>query len=230
MKIAVFGTAVVGQVHAERLISLGHEVMIGTRNVTETMARTAPDNFKRPGFGEWHKQNTKVKVGTYAEAAAFGEFIINATNGRGTLAAFRLPGNGNMEGKVIVDISNPLDFSKGFPPSLFISNTDSLGEQLQRALPRSHVIKTLNTMNVYVQVNPAIVPGDHSVFLGGNNADAKEKTKELLRLYGWKDKNMLDVGDITSSRGVEQILPLWVRLFSTLQNPMFNFNVVVAGK
>ncbi len=230
MKIAVFGTSVVGQVHAERLISLGHEVMIGTRNVAETLARKAPDNFKRPGFGEWHKQNNKVQVGTYEQSAAFGELIINATNGTGTLAAFQLAGKENVRGKVIIDISNPLDFSKGFPPSLFVSNTDSLGEQLQKALPDSHVVKSLNTMTVFVQVNPAVVPGDHTVFLGGNNAGAKEKVKDLLRIYGWIDKNMIDVGDITTSRGVEQVLPLWVRLYGTLQTPMFNFNVVIAGK
>jgi 8-hydroxy-5-deazaflavin:NADPH oxidoreductase len=231
MKIAVFGTAVVGQVHAERLTGLGHEVMIGTRHVQETLARTTPDNiFKRPGFAEWHKQNAQVKVGTYAEAAAFGDLIINGTNGIGTLHAFELAGKEHLRGKVIIDISNPLDFSKGFPPTLFVCNTDSLGEQLQRALPESHVVKSLNTMNVFVQVNPSVVAGDHTVFIGGNDAGAKEKTKDLLHMYGWKDKNILDVGDITTSRGVEQVLPLWVRLFGVLQNPMFNFNVVVGGK
>jgi 8-hydroxy-5-deazaflavin:NADPH oxidoreductase len=228
MKIAVFGTAVVGQVHAERLSQLKHEVMLGTRNVTETLARNVPDNFQRPGFADWHKNNPEVKIGTYAEAAAFSNIIINGTNGSGTLQAFKLAGEQNISGKVILDISNPLDFSKGFPPSLFVCNTDSLGEQLQREFPSAHVVKSLNTMNVFVQVNPASVPGDHTVFVNGNNFEAKERVREVLRIYGWKDKNMIDVGDITASRGTEQILPLWVRLWSATKNPMFNFHIATS--
>jgi len=225
MKVAVFGTAVVGQTHAERLLSLGHDVMIGTRNVKDTLARSGPDNFGRPSFGEWYKGFPKIKLGTYSEAAAFAELIVNATNGAGTLPALELAGKNNLAGKVILDISNPLDFSTG-SLSLFVCNTDSLGEQIQKNYPEAKVVKTLNTMNAYVQVNPALLPEDHSVFIGGNDEEAKTKIKELLRSYGWKEKNMIDLGDITSSRGAEMILPIWVRLWSTQKNPMFNFKIV----
>jgi predicted dinucleotide-binding enzyme len=228
MKIGIFGTGVVGQTHAERLTELGKEVMIGTRNVQESLTRHQPDNFKRPGFGEWHKKNNKVRLGTYFETAAFGEIIILATNGSGTIPALQLAGKEGLSGKVIIDISNPLDFSKGFPPSLFVCNTDSLGEQIQREFPETLVVKCLNTMNAFVQVNPAVVPGDHSVFLGGNDAGAKLKTRAFLHVYGWNDKNIIDVGDITASRGLEQILPLWVRLMSVFKTPMFNFHVAGA--
>jgi 8-hydroxy-5-deazaflavin:NADPH oxidoreductase len=225
MKIAVFGTAVVGQTHAEKLSSLGHDVMIGTRNVKDTLARSGPDNFGRPSFGEWHKGFPKIKLGTYSEAAAFAELIVNATNGSATLSAFEQAGKKNLAGKVILDISNPLDFSKGYF-SLFVCNTDSLGEQIQKNFPETKVVKTLNTMNAYVQVNPALLPEDHTVFLGGNDDGAKTKVKELLRSYGWKEKNMIDLGGITTSRGAEMILPIWVQLWSTLKNPMFNFKIV----
>ena len=222
--IAVFGTAIVGQTHAERLVSLGHDVMIGTRNVKETLARSGAGG--KPSFSEWLKKFPNIKPGTYAEAAAFGELIINATNGSGTLAAFELAGKNNLSAKVILDISNPLDFSKGMPPSLFVCNTDSLAEQIQQKFPETKVVKALNTMNANVQVNPALVPEDHNAFLAGNDEAAKTKVKELLRSYGWSDKSIMDLGDLTASRGLEMILQLWVRLWSVIKNPMFNFKIV----
>src|ERR1700752_1637951 len=163
MNVAVFGTAVVGKTHAEKLSSLGHDVMIGTRNVKDTLARSTPDNFGRPSFAEWHNEFPKIKLGTYSEAAAFSELIVNATNGSGTLPALELAGKNNLAGKVILDISNPLDFSKGYL-SLFVCNDDSLGEQIHKNFPEAKVVKTLNTMNAYVQVNPALLPEDHNVF------------------------------------------------------------------
>lgn len=217
----------VGQTIAEKLSSLGHDVMIGTRNVKDTLAKSKPDNFGRPPFGEWIKNFAKIKTGTYAEAAAFAEFIVNATNGMGTLPALELAGKNNLAGKVMLDISNPLDFSKGFPPSLTVCNTDSLAEQIQKNYPDTKVVKSLNTMNAFVMVNPGLLPEDHTVFLSGNDAAAKEKVKELLTSFGWKEKNMIDLGDITSARGAEMILPIWVRLYGTLKNPMYNFKIVI---
>ncbi|HEY4481867.1 MAG TPA: NAD(P)-binding domain-containing protein, partial [Candidatus Brocadiaceae bacterium] len=178
MKIAVFGTGVVGQMIAEKLVELGHEVMIGTRNVQNTLARSGPDNFGRPPFSEWHKRFSNIKLGTYTEAAAFGEFIVNATNGTGTLPALEQAGKRNLANKVMLDISNPLDFSKGMPPTLFICNTDSLAEQIQRNYPETRVVKSLNTMNAFVMVNPGILPEDHHVFLSGNDDQAKARVKE----------------------------------------------------
>ncbi|MGE5796922.1 MAG: NADPH-dependent F420 reductase [Ignavibacteria bacterium] len=227
MKIGILGTGVVGQNIAEKLTQLGHQVMIGTRNKENTLAKTGKDNFGRPPFSEWIKNNPIIKFGIYSEAAAFGEFIVNATNGEGTMQALESAGKKNLANKVMLDISNPLDFSKGMPPTLFISNTDSLGEQIQRTYPEAKVVKGLNTMNAYIMTNPSLLQDDHNVFLNGNNAEAKDEVKKLLTSFGWKEKNIIDMGDISTARGTEQILPIWVRLWSTLQTPMFNFKIVI---
>jgi len=230
MKIGILGTGIVGQTIAEKLLQLGHQVMIGTRNKKDTLAKTDKDNFGRPPFSEWIKNNSKIKFGTFTEAAESGEFIVNATNGFGTLPALEAAGKKNLAGKVMLDISNPLDFSKGMPPSLFISNTDSLGEQIQRTYPEAKVVKALNTMNAYIMVNPSLLPDDHNVFLNGNDPSAKNEVKKLLISFGWKEKNIIDMGDISTARGTEQLLPIWVRLWGSLQTPMFNFKIVVGKK
>ncbi|MGC1242542.1 MAG: NAD(P)-binding domain-containing protein [Chryseosolibacter sp.] len=227
MKIGVLGTGVVGQTISEKLVELGHEVMIGTRSVRDALARSGKDSFGRPPFGEWHAKNPGIQVGTFAEATAFGEFIVNATNGSGTIAALEQAGKEDLGSKVLLDISNPLDFSNGMPPSLFVCNTDSLGEQIQRAYPELKVVKSLNTMNAYIMVNPGLLPEDHHVFMNGNDADAKSKVKELLKSFGWKERNIIDMGDISTARGTEQILPIWVRLWGALKTPMFNFKIVM---
>jgi predicted dinucleotide-binding enzyme len=227
MKIAVLGTGIVGQTLAEKLASLGHDVTMGTRDVKKALANKGTDRFGRPEFGEWNANHTNIKVATFAEAAASGEFVINATNGMGSLNALEHAGHDHLKNKILLDVSNPLDFSHGMPPSLWVSNTDSLGEQIQRAFPEAKVVKSLNTMNASLMVNPSLVPGDHTVFLSGNDADAKLKIRGLLITFGWKDENIFDLGDITSARGTEQILPLWVRIMTDLQHPYFNFRVVV---
>ena len=227
MKIAVLGTGVVGQTIAEKLAALEHDVTMGTRDVKKALATTGKDMFGRPAFGEWYSGHANIKIATFADAAAFGEFIINATNGMGSLNALEQAGKENMKNKILLDVSNPLDFSKGMPPSLSVSNTDSLGEQIQRAFPETKVVKSLQTMNAYLMVNPSLVPGDHTVFLGGNDTEAKLKIRGLLITFGWKDENILDLGDITTARGTEQMLPIWVRIMTTLQHPFFNFRIVV---
>jgi hypothetical protein len=215
MKIAVLGTGMVGNTIGSKLIALGHDVMMGSRTATNEKAQ------------KWIKeQGHNASAGTYADAAAFGEIIFNCTNGQGTLEALNMAGKNNLDGKVLIDLANPLDFSKGFPPSLTIVNTDSLAENIQRAFPDVKVVKTLNTMNCTLMVNPSLVPGDHTVFLSGNDAHAKDVVKGLLQTFGWKDKNIIDLGDITTARGTEQLLPVWVRLMGTLKTPMFNFNIV----
>ncbi len=227
MNIAVFGTGVVGQLIAEKLSSLGHSVTVGTRNVSESTSRAAKDNFGRPAFGEWLRAQPKIKVASYADAAAGAEFIVNATSGHGALPAIELAEKKNLAGKVMLDISNPLDFSKGAPPSLFVCNTDSLGEQIQRANPELKVVKGLNTMTAYIMVNPGLLKEDHHVFLSGNDAEAKNKVKSVLKEMGWKESSIIDVGDITTARGTEQLLPIWIRLWGALKTPMFNFKIVV---
>jgi len=216
MKIAVLGTGVVGNTIGSKLISLGHEVKMGSRTATNEKAAA------------WVKTaGTKASAGTFEDAAAFGELIINCTAGLASLQALKEAGDKNLKGKILIDIANPLDFSTGMPPSLGIVNTDSLGEAIQRNHPELKVVKTLNTMNCMLMVNPSLLPGDHNVFVSGNDKAAKESVKELLKSFGWKTENMIDLGDITTARGTEQLLPIWVRLYGSLQNPMFNFKIVI---
>ena len=228
MKIAVFGTGIVGQVIASRLAGLGHAVTIGTRDVTKTMARSEKDMYGNPPFRDWVEQNkSSIKVGTYEEAATTAEIIFNCTLGNGSVDALQVAGHENLKGKIIVDISNPLDFSKGMPPTLNPGNTDSLGELLQRTFPEAKVVNTLNTMSSFMMVNRAALQEEHNVFLSGNDASAKSAVKEILRSFGWKDSSMIDLGDITTARGTEQLLPIWIRLYGVLKNPMFNFKIVI---
>lgn len=231
MRIGIIGTGIVGQTIGAKLTELSEDVMHGTRDVAKTLARTEPDGYGNPPFSEWKKQYQKVKLSTFEEAAAHGEIVINATAGVASLAALELSGHENLRGKILIDIANPLDLSQGFPPSLAICNTDSLGEQIQNSFPEARVVKTLNTMNCHVMVNPGLVPGDHSVFMSGNDGDAKgQVSKFLIAWFGWKQKNIIDLGDITTSRGTEMLLPIWVRLYGVMQNPNFNFHVVIGPK
>ena len=156
--------------------------------------------------------------GTFAAAAAFGEATLQLHSGKASLEALGMAGAANLKGKVLIDISNPLDFSRGMPPSLLVCNTDSLGEQIQRAFPEAKVVKSLNTMNCNLMVNPALLPDDHVVFVSGNDAEAKATVTLILKdWFGWKD--VIDLGDITTARGVEMVLPLWVSLMGKLARP-----------
>jgi len=230
MKIGILGTGMVGQTIAEKLVQLGHQVMMGTRDKKATLTKTGKDNFGRPVFGEWIKKNSKVQLGTYSEAASFGEFLVNATSGIGTVDALKAAGENNLANKVLLDISNPLDFSKGMPPSLTICNTDSLGEQIQRTFPKTKVVKSLNTLNAYLMTNPKLLPERTNIFLNGNDSNAKAEIKNLLISFGWNENDVIDMGDISTARGTEQILPIWIRLMGTLQTPIFNFKIVIGGK
>jgi len=225
MRIGVFGTGPVGQAIAAKLEELKHGVFIGTRDPAATLARTAPDNFGNPPFKVWREKHPNVELGTFGQAAAHGELVVNATSGATSLDALRLAGEKNLSGKVLVDIANPLDFSKGMPPSLTVCNTDSLGEQIQRAFPGAKVVKTLNTMNAYLMVGPRqLADGAHTVFVSGNDGAAKAAVTKLLEGFGWRD--IVDLGDITTARGTEMMLPIWVRVFGATKNPMFSFKLV----
>ena len=226
MKIGVLGTGPVGQTVAAKLAELGHRVFVGTRDPAATLKRTSPDTFGNPPFKVWREQHPNIEFGTLAQAAAHGEIVVNATNGKGAIEALNAAGEQNLAGKLLIDISNPLDFSKGMPPSLTICNTDSLGEQIQRAFPETKVVKTLNTVNAYLMVEPGMLAGgNHTMFVCGNDAGAKATVASLLQEgLGWQD--VIDLGDITMSRGTEMYLPLWARLYGALQNPMFTIKVV----
>ena len=187
-------------------------------------SRTA-DNEKVKAFVDKHGSN--ASAGTFADAAAFGEIIFNCTAGLGSLAALKLAGAKNMIGKIIVDLANPLDFSHGAPPSLSVVNTCSLGEEIQKAFPQSKVVKTLNTMWCGLMVTPSLVnKGDHHVFLCSNYEDAKEVVRKILLSFGWKEENIIDLGDLTAARGTEMFLPLWLKIYATKKGRAFNIKVV----
>jgi predicted dinucleotide-binding enzyme len=228
MKIAVFGTGMVGQALAGKLAELGHQVMVGTRDVEATLARTEPGPLGSPPFAVWQEAHPDVRLETAADAAVEAALIVNATNGAGSIAMLESAGEDNLSGKVLIDIANPLDFSQGRPPSLFVSNTDSLGEQIQRRFPQARVIKALNTMNCEVMVDPSRVPVEHDVFLCGEDADAKRQVGELLASFGWPAARIRDLGDISSSRGTEMYVALWLRLWGTLGTGDFNIAIVQA--
>jgi len=213
MKIAVLGTGGVGQRIGSKLVALGHEVMMGSRTAGNEKAVA------------WVATAGKgASEGTFAQAAAFGELVWNCTAGTGTLAALEAAGEDNLAGKILLDLSNPLDFSKGFPPRLSLCNDDSLGEAIQRALPRTKVVKTLNTMSNAIMVDPGLVPGDHEVFVSGNDAEAKAVVSKLLQQQlGWR--HVIDLGDISTARGTEAWLLLWTRLYAALGTAEFNLHL-----
>lgn len=229
MKIGILGTGTVGQTLAARLGDAGHEVAIGTRNVEEKLASDQPDQYGNPPFSEWQKAHPTIPLLPFEEAGQFGEVLINATKGGASVKALEQVGRENLRNKVLVDVGNPLDASKGFPPTLIpdLSNTHSLGEELQKQFPEARVVKTLNTMWAGLMVNPMMLNnGDHTNFICGNDQQAKDTVKQLLKDMGWKDENILDLGDITAARGTESYLPTWLRVMGAKQSAAFNIKVV----
>lgn len=216
MKIAVLGTGVVGETIGSKLIELGHKVKMGSRSA---------DNEKGQAFAKKHGGN--ATSGTFADAAEFGEIVFNCTSGMASLAALKLAGKNNLKGKIIIDLANPLDFTNGMPPSLSIVNTNSLGEEIQNAFPESKVVKALNTIWCGLMVNPGMINGgNHHIFVSGNDTDAKQKVREILNSFGWNNKNILDLGDISSARGPEMYLPLWLRIYGAIGSGAINIQIV----
>ena len=217
MQIAVLGTGMVGQNLAGKLVALGHEVKMGSR---------AAGNEKAVA---WTQQaGDRASEGSFTDAASFAEIVVNATAGTASMAALEQAGADNLRGKVLLDVANPLDFSHGMPPTLSICNTDSLGEQIQRAFPEAMVVKALNTVNTDVMVNPAIVPGSHTLFVCGDDDAAKAKVNELLQAFGWPEQDIMDLGGIANARGMEMYLPLWLRLFGATGTGHLNVKVLTA--
>ncbi len=212
MRIAVIGTGTVGRTLGEGLAKVGHDIVLGTRDPARTRARD-----------EW--QATSLSLGSYGEVGTGAELFVNATSGEASLDALRAVGDDALAGKVLIDVSNALDHSGGFPPTLFVSNTDSLAEQLQRAFPRTKVVKAFNTMTAAVMVNPGdLGEGDSTIFVAGNDADARATVAGVAADLGWTD--VMDLGDLTAARGMEMWLPLWLRLLMALGGAKFNIKVV----
>lgn len=198
MRIGMLGTGVVGATLTAKLTELGHDVKVGSRD---------PER-------------------SFAAAAEHGEIVVNATAGTASLEALGMCGAGSLNGKLLIDVANPLDFSGGFPPTLSVCNTESLAEQLQRAYPEARVVKTLNTMNADVMTNPGLVPGEHNVFMAGNDDAAKAEVRALLASFGWPDERIMDLGPLDAARGMEMYLPLWLRLFQAAGTPHMNIAVL----
>lgn len=209
MKIGILGTGMVGMTLATRLAGLGHDVMMGAR---------AKDNEKANAWAAEHDG----KAGDFADASAHGEMVFNCTKGEASVAALQQAGADNLRDKVVVDLANPLEFTDG-ELSLSIVNTDSLAETLQRKLPGAKIVKALNTMNCEVMVDPKRVPGNHAVFIAGDDADAKSAVADILKSFGWQD--ILDLGDLKAARGMEMLMPAWIKLMRAFGTADFNWAI-----
>jgi hypothetical protein len=215
MNIGVLGTGMVGQALATKLVQIGQAVMMGSRTANSEAGQ------------QWRRAAPGGKLGTFADAAAFGEVVLDCTNGANALTALREAGAAHLRGKILIQVGNPLDLSHGMPPTMTVCNTDSLGEQTQREFPEVRVVKALNTINCDIMVAPERVPGDHDLFICGNDAGAKREVTRLLGEWlGWKAANVIDLGDISNSRGTEMFLALWTRLWGAVGHPHFNIRVV----
>ena len=209
MHIAILGTGAVGRALAGAFRAAGHDVTVGTRDPDQTRTRE-----------EW--ADSDLPLTAYPDLR--GEVFVNSTNGAGSQAALAAVSPDALTGRVIIDASNPLDFANGFPPSLFVGNTDSLSEQLQRAFPDSRVVKMFNTMANEVMVDPGGLADDSTIFVAGDDDVAREVASGLARDLGWRD--VFDLGDLTAARGLEAYVTLWVRLYSRIGHPRFNIKVV----
>jgi 8-hydroxy-5-deazaflavin:NADPH oxidoreductase len=218
MRFGVLGTGMVGQTLAGKLVELGHEVTMGSRRARNEKAV------------EWAASAGEgASEGSFADAARFGEILINATTGAASVEALRSAGAENLAEKVLIDVANPLDFSGGRPPTLAVCNDDSLAEQIQRAFPGARVVKALNTVNAAVMVEPGSLGQSTAIFVCGNDQEAKGQVIELLETFGWLSGDIVDLGDISAARGPEMYLALWVRLMGTLGTPRFNIRLVSGG-
>ena len=220
MKISVLGTGMVGRGLAGRLDELGHDVTVGTRDVAAT--RRAAD------YAAWQSDHPTISLRTFREAGECGDLILNAVAGVHALPALETVGAEALSGKVLLDLAIPLDLSKGMPPTLTTSSTDSLGEQIQAAFPETRVVKSLHTVYYEVMIDPSRVPGQHSIFVAGNDADAKTTVSGILEQFGWPAGSIIDLGDITASRATEMYSRLFFALYGQFGSFDFNINVVRA--
>lgn len=212
MRIGILGSGGVGRAIGGKFAYRGHDVLLGTRDPAR--------------LGEWLEGAGKgARAASFAETAAHGEILFNCVAGMASIDALQAAGAEKLAGKILIDLANPLDFSQGMPPFLSVCNTESLGERIQAAFPEALVVKTLNTVNAEVMVDPhKVANGDHHLFVSGNDQGAKDRVIALLREeFGWK--HIIDLGDITTARGTEMLLPLWICLWGTLGTHLFNIRV-----
>ena len=217
MRYGVLGTGVVGQTLGSALIGTGHDVFLGSR--TE----------RNESSEEWADSNgDRASTGTFAGAAAFGEVVINCTAGVHSLAVIEAVGADALADKILIDVANPLDFSGGFPPRLAVKGDDSLAEQIQRHLPRTRVVKALNTVTAAVMVDPGLLPEATDLFICGDDVDAKATVTDLVTAWGWERTRVRDLGGLMQARATEQYLMLWLPLMGVVSSPAFNVRLVAA--
>ncbi|GAA4108892.1 NAD(P)-binding domain-containing protein [Nocardioides fonticola] len=224
MRITVLGTGVVGRTLAANLAGLGHDVVVGTRDPDRTLARSEPDQRGNPPYSAWAAEHPGVGLAAYAASVAEADVVLNATSGGATEEVLAAIGAELLAGRVLLDLSNPLDLSAGWPPTLFVKDDDSLGERLQRAYPATRVVKSLNTLNVELMVQPDLLGEPSTVFVSGDDAEAKATVTQLLTDLGHRD--ILDLGGIETSRGVEMYFTLWRQTGAALGTARFNLRVV----
>lgn len=196
--IGVLGTGIVGRTLAARLAELGVDVMVG--------ARSADSESLEPFAA------LDVRTGSFADAVAHADLVINATNGQNSLAALESVGATALAGKTLVDVSNDLEPVEGGFPKPLASADDSLGQRIQAAYPDTYVVKTLNTMTCTVMADPSTVEGDHVVFLSGDDDAAKDRVRELLASMGWRPVQMFDLGGIDTAAAAEMTMAIWMRV------------------
>jgi predicted dinucleotide-binding enzyme len=224
MRIGILGTGMVGRSLVEGFARTGHDVVMGTRDVPGTIRRELSGPGAQQGtVAEWLGA-TGVDLVDLRTAATYGEIVVNATNGGGSIACLSEAGSPSLVDKVLIDVSNPLDFSAGFPPTLTIKDTDSLGEVIQRTFPEARVVKALNTLTAPLMTRPDLLPEPTTLPIAGNDPDARATVTGLLQEFGWTD--ILDLGDISGARGMEMWLPLWLRTMGALGTPVFNLRIV----
>jgi predicted dinucleotide-binding enzyme len=224
MKIGILGTGTVGRSLAEGFAARGHNVMIGTRDVDALMARSDPDAMGTPPFSVWHTDHEDVRVRPFGEAGAHAEVLVNATLGAVSIDALRAAGAGDVDARILIDASNPLEFSGG-SASLFVGIDDSLAERIQRAFPAARVVKAWNTMTAALMTDPSrVAGGDHSIPICGDDADARREVAALLAEFGWRD--VVDLGDLAGARAMEAYVLLWLRFSTSAGTPMVNVKVV----
>ena len=225
MKIGIIGSGVVAQTLGTKLVDLGHDVVLGTRDPSKLDEKKNMAGTLREWLAGVTKAGKKAKVATFQEAAAHGELLINATHGQASVEALKLANADKVGPKVLIDTANELDFSKGMPPGALASQNNCLAERIQAAFPNLKVVKSLNTIGSPVMVAPqALAGGEHTVFVSGNDTPAKAAVAELLKSFGWKD--VLDLGDISSARGPEMYMAMWIRLWGATGTGMVNVKVV----
>ncbi|PBC71193.1 hypothetical protein BX265_5788 [Streptomyces sp. TLI_235] len=214
MRFGIIGTGTVGRTLAAKLVALGHEVTLGSRT---------KDN---PAAVSWAEQSgPSGHAGTFADAAEFGEVLVNATAGTVSLRALRLAGAERLAGKVLIDVSNALVFSATGEVSLEPVNTDSVGEQIQREFPETRVVKALNTLSAPLMVDPGRVPGPHQLFIAGEDPEAKTLVRGVLEQFGWPGEQIIDLGGISAARGTEMLMPFWLRLMGHFGHTDFNYSI-----